>query len=53
MHDKPITNILNAKKQTISSIVRNRTSCPLSLLFLSVLFILVRAIRQEEGKADT
>lgn len=54
MYDKPRTSIIpNVEKQSISSIIRNKTRCPVSLLFFGVLFILVKAIRQEKEKADT
>lgn len=55
MYDKLRTNIIpNVEKQSNSSIIRNKTRCPVSLLFFRVLFILVKAIRQEkERQADT
>lgn len=51
MYDKPRTNIMpNVEKQSVSSIIRNKTRCPVSLLFCRVLFILVKAIRQEKER---
>lgn len=51
MYDKLRTNIIpNVEKQSNSSIIRNKTRCPVSLLFFRVLFILVKAIRQEKER---
>lgn len=51
MYDKPRTNIIpNVEKQSNSSLIRNKTRCPVSLLFFGILFILVKGIRQEKER---